>query len=241
MNGIMIAIRLLGLLLLFLTTTACSKKIYVVHNPLEKSIVHPPHLVNDFSFAPYASKLVVILDPGHGGKDFGTEASNTKEKEYNLITSKLVASYLRQIGFHVSMTRDDDRFLSLAKRAAFANNLQGDIFVSIHYNSAPNPSAEGIEVFYYKDEKNPLRRENSKYLAQTILNNVIITTGAKSRGVKQGNLAVIRETTMDAVLIECGFLTNPAELAKIDKEEYRKLLAKGISLGIRDYMQNKNK
>lgn len=224
-----------------MATTSCSRKIYVVHYPLETPFPQSLSSNEDFSFAPYSSKVVIILDPGHGGKDFGTEASDIKEKEYNLVTSKLIASYLKQMGFHISMTRDDDRFLSLSKRSAFANNLEGDLFVSVHYNSAPNPSAEGIEVFYYREEKNGPRTESSKALAQAILKNVINSTGAKCRGVKHGNLAVIRETTMPAVLIECGFLTNPNELAKIDTSEYRKKLAQGIALGIKDYAHGRDK
>ncbi len=85
----------------------------------------------------------------------------------------------------------------------------------MHYNSAPAKKAEGIEVFYYKSDENKLRSLESQRLASSILAQVTKLTHAKSRGVKHGNFAVIRETTMPAVLIEGGFLTNEEEMEKI--------------------------
>lgn len=186
---------------------------------------------------PYHGTQLIVIDPGHGGKDFGSEAARVvTEKELNLKTAKIVVAYLRQMGFQVVMTRDEDRFVPLAMRTRLANNQRADLFLSIHYNSAPSPAAEGIEIFYYRSDMQRPRMHASKQLAQKVLQTLKAETGAKSRGVKEGNLAVIRETTMPAILIECGFLTNPKECERIKQASYMKKVARGIAMGVRDFI-----
>lgn len=182
---------------------------------------------------------LIIIDPGHGGDDFGTYSLGTPkyhEKYLNLSTARLVKTFLQQFGYRVIMTRTDDTFLSLEERALFANRLNPKLFVSIHYNSAPSREAEGIEVYYYRSNGNSGRTTKSKLLAEAMLDKVITQTQAKSRGVKHGNFAVIRETEMPAVLIEGGFLTCAKEMDKIKNASYQKSLAWGIAQGIRDYL-----
>lgn len=184
-------------------------------------------------------KILVMLDAGHGGEDFGTHSlGNPKyqEKYLNMSTTLLVKNFLQQFGFEVVMTRTDDTFIALDKRALFANEQKPRVFVSIHFNSAPSKEAEGIEVFYYRNEENKQRMNKSKALAQAILDKTIQNTEAKSRGVKHGNYAVIRETTMPAALIEGGFLTSDSEMEKIKNATYLKSLALGIAQGIKEYL-----
>jgi N-acetylmuramoyl-L-alanine amidase len=138
--------------------------------------------------------------------------------------------------YEVVLTRSDDTFISLDRRASFANEQKPRLFVSIHFNSAPSTDAEGIEVFYYRNEENKPRMNKSKVLAQCILDKTIQNTKAKSRGVKHGNYAVIRETNMPAVLIEGGFLTCTSEMEKIKNASYLKSLAFGIAQGVQDYL-----
>ena len=133
------------------------------------------------------------------------------------------------------MTRHRDVFISLSQRSQFANEQNVDLFVSVHYNSAPAPQAHGIEVFYYNSSENKERAKASKMLAEDVLSNVLALTGAKSRGVKHGNLAVIRETKMPAILIEGGFFTNAEEFAKIKDQAYIKKIARGIAQGVMEY------
>ncbi len=183
---------------------------------------------------------LIVIDPGHGGKDLGTHSKKTpkyQEKSLNLTTAMMVHQYLQKWGYQTIMTRKDDVFLSLEDRWSMANRLRSKLFVSVHYNSAPSVSAEGIEVFYYKSDEDQDRTKQSKKLAQSILNRVIKNTDAKSRGVKHGDLAVIRETNMPAVLIEGGFLTNADERAKLKDKEYVKKIALGIAKGIDDYVK----
>lgn len=186
-----------------------------------------------------AEKITVMLDPGHGGEDFGTHSlGNPKyqEKYLNLSTTMMVKNFLQQFGYEVLLTRTDDTFIPLDKRSLFANEQKPRLFVSIHFNSAPSTDAEGIEVFYFRNEENKARMDKSKVLARCILDKTIQNTQAKSRGVKHGNYAVIRETNMPAVLIEGGFLTSTSEMEKIKNASYLKSLALGIAQGVQDYL-----
>lgn len=189
-----------------------------------------------------ASKGYIILDPGHGGSDVGTQSISKpryQEKSLNLVTANFVKGYLEQLGYRVMLTRKEDKFVSLEKRAQIANEKKPDLFISIHYNSAPSSEAQGVEVFFYHSKENKNRADASKSLAQSVLKNVISNTKAPSRGVKHGNFAVIRETKMPAILIEGGFVTNEAELQKLKDPTYLKRLAWGIAKGVDEYKQVK--
>ena len=205
----------------------------IINKPLKNSIV---------AFkAPFVQKKLIVVDPGHGGDDFGTK-SLTKpkyhEKSLNLTTALILSDFLQKMGYQTLMTRSKDEFISLQRRAEIANEVGADLFLSVHYNSAPSKEADGIEVFYFKSEDNKARMNESKKLATAILNKVIRNTDAKSRGVKSANFAVIRETKMPAILIEGGFLTNSSELEKIKDPAYVKSLAWGIAQGVQVYFNN---
>lgn len=183
----------------------------------------------------------IMLDAGHGGKDGGAQSLEQPvyhEKNLTFTTTKLVESYLRQLKLPVSLTRSDDTFVELDERTKIAEKKNAKLFVSIHYNAALSTSAHGIEVFYYKSDKNKERSEKSKKLAETVLKEIIDGTQAKSRGVKHGNYAVIRESSMPAILIEGGFITNSDELSKIKDPQYLKKIAWGITKGIENYVKN---
>ena len=184
------------------------------------------------------AKGFIILDPGHGGHDVGTQSISKpryQEKSLNLTTANFVKAYLEQLGYEVALTRKNDIFISLEKRAQIANEKKPDLFVSIHYNSAPSAEAKGVEVFFYNSKENKTRADKSKGLAQAVLKHVITHTKAHSRGVKHGNFAVIRETLMPAILIEGGFVTNEAELQNLKDPTYLKKLAWGIAKGVDEY------
>jgi N-acetylmuramoyl-L-alanine amidase len=202
----------------------------------EATLIKPPLLVQNFC---------IFLDPGHGGHDVGAQSISKpryQEKSLNLITAQFVKSFLQQLGYQVLMTRDGDKFVSLDKRTQIANECKPKptLFVSIHYNSAPSAEAQGIEVFFYQSKEKKERYLKSKRLAQAVLKNVLVQTKAKSRGVKQGNFVVIRDTTMPAVLVEGGFVTNEAELQNLKEPLYLKRLAWGIVRGIEEYLSKLN-
>lgn len=179
-------------------------------------------------------KPIIILDAGHGGKDQGAKIRTFEEKKLTLRTAYLTKKHLEELGYRVIMTRARDIYLPLSTRVALANRRSPSVFVSIHYNSASSPAAKGIEVYYYG--KGPQkRREQSKKFATLVLNNMIGQTKANSRGTKIGNFHVIRETTMPAILIEAGFITNNEERALIGTQIYLDKLAQGIATGIDKY------
>ncbi len=182
---------------------------------------------------------LVVIDPGHGGKDDGCSdaVEDVDEKALTLKAASYLECYLRRSGYRVYMTRSNDLFVSLEERAALANDINADLFVSIHFNAAESTKAKGLEVFYYDDKEDAVRREESKELAEDVLRHTINLTGRKSRGVKMANFRVIRKTRMPAILIEGGFLTNPEEAALVQKEEYINALAYGIACGIDEFIK----
>lgn len=187
----------------------------------------------------FVQNVSIMIDPGHGGHDIGTQSISKpryQEKSLNLATSKFVIGYLQQLGYRVLITREEDRFVSLEKRANMANEQKPTLFVSIHYNSAPSAEAQGVEVFFYQAKDKKERTLKSKRLAQAVLKNILAETEAKSRGVKHGNFLVIRQTTMPAILVEGGFVTNEAEMQNLKDPTYLKRLAWGIVRGIEEYL-----
>lgn len=234
------------LLLLMAIANACTPAKRFSEKPLFIPIETPES--NTTSATPVKSpfalrKKFIVIDPGHGGEDDGTQSTSKpiyKEKTMNLATSQILEVYLQQMGYRTELTRKNDKFVTLDGRATFANELNPDLFVSIHFNSAPSAKAHGIEVFYYRTEQETDRSITSKILAEKVLQKVLVHTEAKSRGVKHGNLAVIRKTTMPAILIEGGFLTNEQEFQKLRDSAYIKKLAWGIAQGIQDFLNRKS-
>lgn len=185
-------------------------------------------------------KSPIFLDPGHGGKDDGAHSLEKPvyhEKNLTLTTTKLVETYLQQLKLSVLLSRDKDVYLTLDDRTTLAEKKQAKLFVSIHFNAALSTSAHGIEVFYYKSDKDADRSKKSKLLADDVLKEVLSSTQAKSRGVKHGNYAVIRESKMPAILIEGGFMTNSDEMEKMKDPQYLKKIAWGIAKGIENYLK----
>lgn len=232
------------LLLILFAANACTPKVYqeppleVYYIPEEPIEPKPIITTTEPPVKPFKD-LMIVIDPGHGGEDLGTQSlSKPKylEKHFNLATAKMLKDFLEQKGYSILLTRSDDTFIPLDKRAEFANTRDSKLFVSVHYNSAPSPEAQGIEVFYYRSKDDQDRSAESKILAQNVLKRVIKNTDAKSRGVKHGNLAVIRLTKMPAILIEGGFLTNDEEMQKLKDPSYLKQIAWGIAQGIDDYI-----
>ncbi len=179
-------------------------------------------------------KPTIILDPGHGGKDEGAHIHNILEKSLTLKTCRLVKKQLEILGYHVILTRVRDIYLSLDKRVEIANQRPEAVFVSVHYNSSPSPSAKGIEVYYYSRGEQR-RSAQSKQLAHFIVKHLEQTTSHPSRGVKRGNFHVIRQTQIPSILIEGGFLTNPEERTMLGTTPYLEKLAVGIAFGIEEF------
>ena len=178
---------------------------------------------------PQVGQRLVVLDPGHGGLDGGAGDEELPEKTVNLEIALALAEILRGRGFQVAMTRSDDTFIPLWERAALANALNADLFVSIHNNSASDPAARGTETYYLPKQPNNL------WLAQAVQQELVRTLGRRDRGVKSNNFWVLRDAEVPAILVEVSFLSNPEERALLADPEYRRKAAEAIARGIIQY------
>lgn len=185
---------------------------------------------------PQHARPLVVLDPGHGGRDEGAKVNYLMEKRLSLMTTLLVRKHLEDLGYRVIMTRSKDVFIPLQRRVSIANKTKAVLFASIHYNSAPSPEAHGIEVFYHGSGKSK-RSDQSRQLAGCVLKELIGQTKALSRGVKVGNYHVLRETHMPAIIIEGGFMTNKIERIQLRDKVYLEKIGKGIAIGIDKYLK----
>ena len=226
---------------------------------------------------------IIVIDPGHGGKDpgnLGTGRYRSREKDVSFDVSQLVKKYIEENlpDTKVILTRDDDQFIELYQRTVIANRANADVFISIHCNANDNKSAYGTESFVLgmgeKDQRlnktaqlenaarlleenwesnyeelnanNPaaiiaLRAYQDAFLEQSISIADEIQrqfegrVKRRNRGVKQQPLAVLRGSTMPAVLVELGFLTNPGEEDFLQSTQGKELLASAIYRAVKEY------
>lgn len=171
----------------------------------------------------------IAIDPGHGGSDPGaTGVSGAYEKEFTLSLAQLVYDLLEADPmFEPILTRSDDQYVELNERAATANEREADVMVSIHANTYTDHTANGTETIY--------RKEDSVELAQTMQQQLIEGLGLRDRGVKQERMHVLSTAKMPAVLIEIGYLTNAAEEQILMSSEGKKLAAKAIVNGLKEF------
>src|SRR5438046_3587388 len=172
------------------------------------------------------SATTVVIDAGHGGYDRGgIPGQQVAEKDMTLDVAQRLKRVFAAGGYRVVMTRDSDVFVSLGGRVAIANSYPNALFVCIHFNSAKRMGAGGIETYFYSRDSLPLASAIHYFVAG----------GAPSsnRGVRRRGYYVLRKTNIPAVLVECGFLTNPTEAAYAQTASYRQKLAEEIAAGIR--------
>lgn len=169
----------------------------------------------------------ICIDAGHGGKDPGACAGGVREKDIALDVAKKIRAHLQAVGYGVILTREQDKFVSLGNRAAEANMWGADLFVSVHCNSAPNSSANGMEVYVHTS-----RGADSTRAAHAIYDRLLPASGLRGRGVKSKDLAVLRETAMPAVLVELGFISSDNDRAKLVSDEWQERAAEAIVAGI---------
>jgi N-acetylmuramoyl-L-alanine amidase len=181
----------------------------------------------------YLKDKTIVLDPGHGGEDNGTTgASGTFEKNLTLRTAKLLYDKLRAAGANVYLTRGNDSYISLASRVSFAQSLNADAFISLHYDSNLDGSVRGSTGYYYHDYQ--------KALAEEVYSSTINQTGLKNRGVRFGDFHVIRENSQKATLIELGYLSNPSEEITLNSGQFQENAATGIYNGLARYFKQNN-
>ncbi|MEO4054144.1 N-acetylmuramoyl-L-alanine amidase [Solibacillus sp. CAU 1738] len=176
---------------------------------------------------------IIIIDAGHGGKDGGTSSGNAVEKAITLKVSTLVKEKLEEAGAVVKMTRTGDTYPTLPERVSFAKENYGEMFVSVHVNSATNTSAKGTET-YYSVSNNENEKEDLA-LATAINNQIVKNAHMNNRGVKRADYVVIKGQIMPAVLVELGFATNAEDRNKLTDSKYIDIYAQSIYDGIVEY------
>ncbi len=193
----------------------------------------------------------VVIDPGHGGSDTGSLSAGNlgKEKAFTLDWAVRVRRLLNARGWRVILTRTNDVACSLTDRVALAERAQADLFVSLHFNSGvPNHGLCGIETYCMTPAGLPsnLVHDNSDDTRVAFPNNaydaanfiwafrlhraLVSATDSTDRGVRRARfLAVLRWQNRPAVLLEAGYLSNPAEAQTIANAKYRQKLAEAVA------------
>ena len=193
---------------------------------------------------------LVIVDAGHGGHDGGAVANGHIEKNLSLEIATALRFRLEAMGLRVKMTRDSDKFIPLEARADLANTEKADAFVSVHLNTSvgEDAGASGIETYFSGGkglaamrlarsqaglaENTSLSDHRGKMLAEVVQRNVCKRSGAEDRGVKERSYTVVFRTACPAVLVECGFITDKAEAARLKDAAHRDKIAAGIAEGV---------
>lgn len=187
-------------------------------------------------------KKTVILDAGHGGFDGGASAGDVLEKDINLKIALFLADHLRLLGYDVILTREDDsatndegdrirnkKISDMKNRLALMKSYPDAFFVSIHLNKYSDSQPKGTQVFYSQ------KTTESKLLAQSIQQTVKeLLQSDNHREIKPAtrDTYLLYNASIPAVIVECGFLSNPAELALLKTEEYQKKMAFAVYCGI---------
>ncbi|MBI3975578.1 MAG: N-acetylmuramoyl-L-alanine amidase [Armatimonadetes bacterium] len=173
----------------------------------------------------------VCLDPGHGGRDAGAVRDGLEEKRIALEVALAARAALRP-AHRVVLTRDGDITLPLVERRGIAETARADLFVSIHVNASTGSRARGVEVF--------VRRPSdpaSLILAAAVLQEIIRQwPDRRNRGIKPASLGVLRQRR-PAVLVECFFLSHPAERALLGGAEVRAALGRAIARGCEAFLR----
>ncbi len=205
------------------------------------------------SAAPRYKVGIIVIDPGHGGKDNGAQGRVYTEKDLNLQIARRLKDVLRAKGYIVLLTRDKDVFIELEDRSGKAAAMKADLFVSIHCNSAGRgvSAINGIETYCLTPEGAPstadakaknvnrergnIYNKNNYLLAYDVQRSILRNTGTTDRGVKHARFAVLKEAPCPAILVETGFMSNLYEERNLGTGAYQDRLAFGIAEGIIAY------
>ncbi len=187
----------------------------------------------------------LIIDPGHGGNDPGKVGVNDAlEKDINLAIAQELKNYLEAQGLSVIMTRETDKGLysegarnkkreDLNARVDLINSSKALLVVSIHQNSYTQSNCRGAQVFYYENS------EKGQKLADSIQRAMLKNVDENNKRVVKANKSyfMLKESSITAAIVECGFLSNPEEADLLNSKEYQVKIAYGIGQGILDYLK----
>lgn len=172
---------------------------------------------------------LVMLDPGHGGSDPGSlSPTGADERDTCWHLANLIAQRLVATGARVRFTRTEPENPDQSERAHRANEIDSDIFVSLHLNSHDEAPAEGSSAYYFGTSR------EGEALADSIQHRLVLL-GARDCRTHARSFSVLRETKMPAVMVEPAFITNPDEAKRLEDPDHLTALADAIAQGIKDY------
>ena len=197
------------------------------------------------------SDITIVLDAGHGGEDGGCEGNGLIEKDLNLDIVMRLSSLLKEQGINVILTRDTDVLLydvnsdykgqkkaqDVRKRLEIAKNQENPVLISIHMNYFAQTQYSGLQVWYSKNDA------RSKILANLIQSEIKSSLQPQNNRVTKeatSSIFLLHNAGFPAVLIECGFLSNPQEAHSLADEEYRQELSSLIFKSIMEYISQNN-
>lgn len=199
-----------------------------------------------------SNEFCIIIDAGHGGEDGGTSAADgTLEKDINLSIAKYLKSFLGASGYRTIMLRNSDEQLGdtnlptirqrkvsdIRTRLKITQSYPEAIFISIHQNHYTSPKYSGTQVFY------STKSQYSKMLADSIQNSVTHQLQPENKRTTKSvgtNIYLLYNCELPAVMVECGFMSNPNESEKLKTPEYQKQIAFSIMCGIQNYLEEKD-
>lgn len=198
----------------------------------------PPSEIIDTDFS-------VVIDAGHGGGDVGTLMRDENgdpylyEKDINLEMAQYVIAELKSRGITVYATRETDKTLQLSDRTDLANGKNADLFVSVHVNYFSNPAASGTLTLYSKTKDGQYPDKiSSKEVASIIQNKLYAALGTSNAGIRsEDELYVLRNSTMPAVLIETGFISNDFDRSVLTNSQKLKEGAAAIADAIEEIIK----
>jgi N-acetylmuramoyl-L-alanine amidase len=179
---------------------------------------------------PQLERATVVLDPGHGGQDSGEQGNAGAEADLCWRLCTRIAEKLILAGAHVRLTRTEASGPESSDRARLANELDADLFVSLHLNHHDEPTAEGASTYYFDGSR------AGEALAESVQHR-LVDLGLKDCRSHARSYTLLRETAMPAVLVEPLFLSNPDEQKLLEDPEFLGALADAIARGIKDYLE----
>ncbi len=179
---------------------------------------------------------LIVIDPGHGGSDPGSQHNGLTEKDLTLDISKRLRALLVERGWLVKMTRDTDVDVfganasdrdELQARCDVANGAGARLFISVHINSFTSSGLNGTTTYYYKSD--------SYGLADAVHARLAASLPTVDDGIRKENFYVIHHTTAPAILVETAFLSNPGDAKLLKTDAFLQKVAVGIASGVGDY------
>lgn len=222
-----------------------------------KAAIETDFGANDSAAPTIAESPVIqlVIDPGHGGEDSGANVGDVMEKDLNLSVSECLADICTIFGYSVKMTRTDDRLLydhyddlsdytgkkktyDLKNRLRIAEESGAEMFVGIHMNKFPQSQYRGLQVYY---SANVGESENAARLVQSYAKRYIAPNN--NREIKAGgdSIYILKRIGIPAILVECGFLSNPEECTSLQSPEYRARLGTVIFSSCAEHLVSREK